>query len=104
MVFLFQYTSPAGPGTQTEPKWSTVGYRPNRTPIDTEDFSIQQVVAEDIQCAARIAVGADEFPLAVPVVVEVGAFFAPKNHIRPDWLQLEVPVEAQFTGAELAGR
>lgn len=105
-AFRFAWTAPSPPPPPTEPKWSTTAVRPERgfPPGDEPDYTIFQMVAEDIQCSCRVGVGSQEFPQAVPVIIEVGAFFAPKNHIRPDWLQLDVPVEAQFPGAELQGR
>jgi hypothetical protein len=100
-VFRFNYGSSGPP---PEPKWSTTGIRPERTPGDDPDYTIFQMVAQDIQCAALVTTSGDGIPPNVPIIVELGAFFAPKNHIRPEWLQLDVPLETQFPGAELEGR
>jgi hypothetical protein len=105
-AFAFRWTSPSPPPPPDEPKWSTTALRPERgfPPGDEPDYTIFQMVAEDIQCSCRVGVGADIFPQAVPVIIEVGAFFAPKNHIRPDWLLIDQPMESQFPGSEIAGK
>ncbi len=67
---------------------------------------IDQVVAQDLQLTCDVeAVGAIPTDPAIgqPVVVEVSAQFAPKNHIRPDWF-LNAPDEAVFAGAETGGK
>jgi len=105
-AFRFAWTSPSPPPPPDEPKWSTTAVRPERgvPPGDEPDYTVYQIVAEDIQCSCRIGYGSQRGVVATPIILEVGAFFAPKNHIRPDWLQLDATIEAQFPGSELQGR
>lgn len=68
---------------------------------------IPQIVSEDIQCNVRCSwslAGFNTPPGRPSLTLEVAAYFAPKTHFRPDWMQLDVPVEAQFPGEELRGR
>lgn len=65
------------------------------TPVDGDPIS--EIVAQDIQVNARVAQLAT---LKGPNVIRVGAFFAPKNHVRPDWFE---PNPA-FMGDEVKGR
>jgi hypothetical protein len=100
--FVFRWDAPAPFPEETI--WSTRAQQPDRLGGRVDPtHEVEQIVAEDIQCAARISISTSNAPLD-DLVMEIGAFFAPKNHIRPDWLQLDVPVEAQFPGAELQGR
>jgi hypothetical protein len=53
--------------------------------------AIDHLVAQDLQCAARIRLtGSDANAFAQ---LEVGAFFTPNVHIRPDWFANKFPVE-----------
>jgi hypothetical protein len=91
--------------------WSTQARAPSRffdaeTPQPAGD-PVQQIVAQDLQLQVQIVgltVPANVAAVGQNVVVEVAAMFAPKTHIRPDWLQLDVPPEAQFSGEEVQGR
>lgn len=69
--------------------------------------SIDQVVAQDIQLEVR-CIAENPTPGALTpgqtLTIEVTAMFAPKVHVRPDWLQLDVPPQAQFAGEEIRGR
>jgi hypothetical protein len=68
--------------------------------------AIAQIVAQDIQLSANIVALTHEDNVAAvgqPVTVELSAQFSPKTHVRPDWMQLDAPVEAQFAGAETGG-
>lgn len=65
------------------------------------------VVAEDIQLQVQIVgltVVDNLAAVGQNATVEVSAQFAPNVHVRPDWLRLDVPPEAQFPGAEIEGR
>jgi hypothetical protein len=53
--------------------------------------------AEDIQCSAGASFAG--IPTGIVVVANVGAFFAPRSHIRPEWM-MNPP---QFSGAEIGG-
>lgn len=67
---------------------------------------IEQIVAESIQCQARMVALAPPLSASLGqlVTVEVSAFFAPKTHVRPDWFQIDEPPHTQFPGKEVPGR
>lgn len=87
--------------------YSTEVYAPNRIfggtplPIQVKDNIIRELVAQDIQVSCRVINGSN---FVNDMVTEVGAFFAPKTHIRPDWQQQRSPIEMQFPGDEVQGR
>jgi hypothetical protein len=58
--------------------------------------TIDHVVAQNIQCRARLHLSNGD--LNTNVTVEVGAYFAPNVHIRPDWSQ------GRFNGQETGGK
>lgn len=65
-----------------------------------------ELVGQDIQINCRVSFfmrGINEGDQST-ADVEVSAFFAPKTHIRPDWLIHNAPAELQFPGAEIQGR
>jgi hypothetical protein len=77
------------------------------TPSLDPGTPIAEIVAENIQLQARVLAQTIDLNVAALgglCTIEVSAAFAPKTHIRPDWLQLDAPPEAQFAGEELAGR
>lgn len=84
--------------------WSTVGIRPSRGGADPGG-EVNELVGQDIQVSVDVALTSAVFPLA-PLVLEVGSFWAPKNHIRPDWFNnFDGVVPAQvFGGGETEGR
>lgn len=62
----------------------------------------QQIVAQDIQCSARVQGGGN---ITATVVLEVSCFFAPVTHLRPDWYQDDgAPAHAVFAGGEVGGK
>ena len=68
---------------------------------------IDEIVAQDIQLNVRAALSSPVTPRTnnKRVVLDVGAQWAPKTHVRPDWYQLDgTPLEAQFPGGEVGGR
>jgi len=85
--------------------YSTEVYGPNRTmditPAAQRENRISEIVAQDIQVSARVRNGSN-FP--TNLITEVGAFFAPKTHVRPDWMSIRAPLETQFAGDEVQGR
>lgn len=95
--------------------WATQTFQPtlNRTIFsadpDTEPPNvIDEIVAQDIQLNVRAALVSPVTPRTnnKRAVLEVGAQWAPKSHIRPDWYQQDqgTPPEAQFPGQEIGGR
>lgn len=84
----------------TGAKYATVG----RTPV-LDDVAggaggvVEKLVFESCQCSFRaIASGVG----AQRVQVRVGAFFAPLNHVRPDWFTIGSAMRA-FLGGETGG-
>lgn len=67
---------------------------------------IREIVAQDIQLNVRAVLSSPVTPRANDkrAVLEIGAQWAPKTHIRPDWLLIDVPPEAQFPGGEVGAR
>lgn len=72
----------------------------------TEPFNkITEIVAQDIQLNVRATLVRAVLPgTEKRAVIELGAQWAPVTHVRPDWLQLDVPPEAQFPGGEVGGK
>lgn len=60
--------------------------------------SIDKFPAEDIQCIGSL--GSNSIPVGTSVKVELSAYFAPVNHIRPDWY---AGMGGQFMGGETGG-
>lgn len=100
----FGFTVPAGqrPGNQpNNNKWTTVV----RTP-PTSDGAVggpffercETIVAQTIQCTARFT----NAGVAGVARAEVGAFFVPNVHIRPDWF-MQAPNHLKFKGGETNG-
>lgn len=74
-------------------------------PLTEPPNMIDEIVAQDIQLNATAFLASPVSPLTVDkrVLIEVGAQWAPKTHIRPDWYT-DGPPEATFGGAETAGK
>lgn len=96
--FVFDYTGIISGRT----KWTSVVLAPQTVETSGLGFqpSLDQFVAEDIQCAARVLAIGDELGanIGLPVVVTVHSYFAPNAHVRPEWF------EANFRGNENGGR
>jgi hypothetical protein len=94
------------------PLWSTRTLSPpteysfvDGAPVaDQTGREIDDLVAQDIQVSCRVQFVALDEPEGGQATLEVSGYFAPKTHIRPDWLQLDVPVESQFPGGEVGGK
>lgn len=78
-----------------------------RAPINNDSnvasgpyFEIDQFPAEDIQCRVRLVMSGGG--AGISVQAEVGAFFAPNSHVRPDWFSDDEEV-TQFAGGEVKG-
>jgi hypothetical protein len=66
--------------TQTQTETS------NLIPATPVVLPLVEFPAQDIQCSVRVvtqSASADD----LPTLVEVHSYFAPKNHIRPDWFR-----------------
>ena len=61
---------------------------------------ISEIVAQDAQLNTRVSFQGDAGQTAM---IEISAYFSPKNHIRPDWFA-DGPGETVFAGAENGGR
>ena len=96
--FLISY-GPAPINGQT--RWTTVTRAPQLDDIAVAGFrpELDQIVAQDIQCSARVlAVATEETtPVGAPLHVTLHSYFAPNTHIRPEWF------EANFRGNEQGG-
>jgi hypothetical protein len=79
--------------------WSTSVHAPLRNNGGPTSNIVDQLPAQDINVSA---VCTNYFGPG-PGTLEVTSFFAPKNHIRPEWF-LPGPPEAQFPGSETEGR
>lgn len=104
-TYLWQWFGAA----PTAPVYSSQVYGPNRQfrNFDPPPLALQnrvdQIVAQDIQLQVRMDLS-DNLIANEVFELEVSAYFSPKTHIRPDWLLLDVPPEAQFSGEEVGGR
>lgn len=67
------------------------------TALATRDV-IDHIVAQDITASCRLVMTAGD--PGSTVQVEVGAYFAPRTHVRPDWF---ADVETPFLGQETGG-
>jgi hypothetical protein len=85
--------------------FSTSVYGPNRTTDpateNRRDNLITELVGQDIQVNALVT---NLSNYAGTFEVEVSAFFAPKVHVRPEWLHPTAPLEQQYPGDEIGGR
>lgn len=82
-------------------KYTTVVRSPLLDDTDSESFErIEWLAAQDINVQVNISTDA-EFQT---IRGEASAYFAPRSHIRPDWLRGDVPPELQFPGEEVEGR
>lgn len=91
------------------PVGTTVGSQPNNVkyasripgPVlddsGTDQFEIDLVTAEDIQCRGRAFINSGD--AGATAQVEFGCFFAPNTHVRPDWMARR----DQFLGGETGG-
>lgn len=85
----FQWYSASGARTWRK-KWTSIAVSPvlveSATPaevVNGRDTSF--IVADSIQCEASVAAISTGADGPLPVKVSVGAYFAPLNHVRPDW-------------------
>lgn len=106
-------TSPSDLAPRGTLLWATQTYQQplrraifNFDPLLEPPNLIDEIVAQDIQLNVRAVLSSPVTPRTNDkrAQLEIGAQWAPKNHIRPDWLQLDVPPEAQFPGEEVGGR
>lgn len=102
-TYLFEW----GPGpAATVPTgiiFSSTADGPLRAPASVETNVIDTLVADGLQCEARIAYSTNIVG-ATRAVVELSAHFAPITHVRPDWYMNGVHETEQFPGGETGGR
>lgn len=99
--FSFRWANAPAP---TAPIYSTRVVAPVRSqvpPLSTDQNLIDQIVAQEIQCNARVEIASNYTSIAR---VEVAAFFAPNTHVRPDWMRYDAELDEQFTGGEIGAR
>lgn len=112
--FRFTWGGPAVGADPVFPRgaaiYSTAVFAPSREfingPAPTKSTAlVDQIVAQDIQLNCRVA--AVTFPggshVGKSVTVEVSGHFAPKVHVRPDWVR-EGDESVQFPGNEQGGK
>jgi hypothetical protein len=75
--------------------WTCAALGPKRTATDVASNQTTEIVAQTIQCNARLQLNGAILGVAQ---LEVAAFFAPNVHVRPDWFL------GQFDGNETGGR
>jgi hypothetical protein len=79
-----------------------------RTPLAIDEkVTCQEIVAQEIQVQAEVdftSLGGQAFPPPQSAVLELTAFFAPKTHVRPDWMLMDRELSEQFAGGEIGGR
>jgi hypothetical protein len=85
----FVWVFAAAPVYPTQVKWTTKV----RTPVLDEGAAVPQqesidgIPAQDIQCNCKATVAAAAAPIGdTDTQLIVKAFFAPKTHVRPEWL------------------
>lgn len=107
-TYLINWNGPAfaAPISQSAQIWSTQTDGPPRNLIFNDTPSSRptvasQLVAQDIQVQARLTF--QHSPANTPAVVEIGSFWSPRTHVRPDWTQ-EGPNEIAYAGDEVGGR
>lgn len=85
----------------TQVLWSVSSHAPPRNfnGLVNNPNVVDQIVAQDIQVNAVVS---NNSSFAGTITAEVASFFAPKNHIRPDWFR-DAPAEATFPGGEVGG-
>jgi hypothetical protein len=66
------------------------------------DPPLNRIIAQDIQCTARVT-GRTAGAPGASYNVRVASFFAPLAHVRPDWYA-DAPASSQFRGAETGGK
>lgn len=80
-------------------KWATSVPSPLFDDADaSSSFLVDHFPAEDFQSSSRVGVLLSA-PAVADVTVEVHAYFAPRSHVRPDW----VSDGDQFLGGEIGG-
>jgi len=83
--------------------FSSVAPGPTRTttPADAVANLINEFPAQTIQLVANCIY---QTGVISDVDLTVGAYFAPKTHVRPDWMKLRAEGREQFQGGEDGGK
>jgi hypothetical protein len=74
---------------------------------NTLTHPVTEIVAQDLTLQVQVVgltVADNVAAVGQTVRLEVSAQFAPKTHVRPDWLHPNGPLEEQFPGDEIGGR
>jgi hypothetical protein len=89
------------PGQQNNNiKYTTVTGSPVLDDASGATRLIEHLVAEDLSCRVRFVMSGGS--PGVDITAELGAFFAPNVHVRPDWFAAD-PEVPQFPGGEAGG-
>lgn len=104
--YRWQFAGGVPPSLIGRQIWSNSVLAPNRdqssgaTPVEN---LVDEIVAQDIQLQARVSPGGNN-NYVYTAQMQIDAYWAPKNHVRPDWFHPTGPLEQQFPGDELGGR
>lgn len=93
--FDFQLGSVGGPELHLQ-RWTTQVAQPLTVTGSTIQTFCNEFPAESIQCSAQII--ASQGGNGYEFTTVLGAQFAPRNHVRPDWFK------GSFDGGELEGK
>jgi hypothetical protein len=94
---VFHYAGPASAQIGVT-KWTTQTQTEvsNIIPATPVVLPLVEFVAQDIQCSVRVFTQSAA-AVDAPTLVECHSYFAPKNHIRPDWF------DGNYRGEEKEG-
>lgn len=104
-----QFRTLAGSGNNMligSKKWTTAARSPqiNDQDLPADDrILVEHFPAQDIQCRARVTASAAGGATPTALKVEIGAFFAPRTHVRPDWYRMQ-DERKMFRGQEVDGK
>lgn len=104
--YRWQFAGGVPPSLVGRQIWSNTVRGPNRdltsgaTPVEN---LIDEIVAQDIQLQGRVSPGQNN-NYVYTATMQIDAYWAPKNHVRPDWFHPTGPLEQQFPGDEIGGR
>lgn len=104
----FVWAVPLNAIGSTQPvKYTTVVDTPRMDDrVPEGDGTIRQIEclpAQDIQVSVQLIVLPILLPTPLVYEAEAHAYFAPRSHVRPDWIDVDAPPNVRFRGEELGG-